>query len=1414
VKAILSCFPAMTVSRQGGGQRAGVLFKPLLFLLVCALSPPSFVSAISPTSPDIAPERDIVTTGPDKEPEWKELWDEARELARRKRYSESARVYAQLLSLKKNIEEAAWEYSQVLITLSDWERASTVLENLLETDPHRADYLLSAGSIALQRKEYGRAVTCYRLVYQKTAPALTPVQDDSRSPVSGTESRHGSENQKDERAQSKEALTGLIAALQWAGKIEDAYPLMEKLFQLSPDDHDLLHRLAVHSVKSGRREKALAYYGKLVARESVADHVLLEAAEIFERFGGEAKKVPRASADAPSKTNDPQPSMAFVCWEKYLRRHPDYLPFQKKIAEYLLARGEKVATLPHLLILLSQDENREQYLLRVGEIYLVDLGRPEKALSYYEEYFQRHPENQEVGREISRMRSTLAHDLVTKVGRQSAGSLWQGLAPITPNRLAIYASMVELLEQREDKKELGETLAIIHQHDPENSAVVLRLSELALERQDLEQAEHFLNLLSPTTLERQQEVRYLLARARQADQQKKNRLALDWYTRYQAMAPGNPDIRRRCMELSASLGLIHQYEQHYLLLRHDAVSEQERLTVDLQYVRVLLANGLATKAAAMGLQLIDAGAGGTQFLAECRLVLADALYAEGNLFEAEQVLRQMLVDDMAVDAALYKLVEFAIESREPELAQAWFTLLTKQPGAIAVPATGDNDGNNLSLLQARMLAAAGKPGKAIELLMEYRQSLERQPPHETTRKKQVDLLLSHLYLLDQQDDKGRKLIAGILKEYPNDLEALIIDRQLNASRSDRVQEDRVDEVLAGTYNNEFPILMQAARFERKVGASEAALRHLRMALREVPESLTARVAFAEILSEQGDAASALTSWQTLAAEYPQELGFARQLLEAEFNQALFPQIIAKLVPAWSQGFGNAIMLLPDTSHLLAWQKLILARTLWAERQWVAAVAIYDTLLQPSVEKSFTEKMAEQRIQLVLPPPRQSLWNVITFTVPAEPDRLTQVMDPVFVLSRKGQAAGRIGVEFYARYRWQKLAARELSARRALAQGNYYQAMKEYQEVIAKDPSPESLFDLAGIYSRLGMLGKEALLYEELERENPEYPHLAEAVERNTLKRRPKGMVNFDYSSFSGRDGYLDIKQTQGGGSVWMLPTLRQEMSASWSTIHAVSGNTDQDLWRNRFVAEYSFYPYYAVDFVAKIGGDKKSGNADEESGNAHHDIIPLYHFETRGRIGDELHGFARLTQDVVDDTVQALKEGISKRDLESGVSVDLLPRLFCGGEYLYSEYSDANHQNRYHVWVSYILFTEPTLLRVTYGQELLHNAESNLGQNLAYDGLFAPGDHPYWSPSEYWQNLVSVHFEHQLAADVFGRSAPSYYTLDYSFGYEEGGYDNHSFGGNIFLEMSRHFLLNSKFDLIQGGQEIRKDIAVSLVYRW
>ena len=1363
----------------------GIFVWPVIAAFCCILPSSSFAAPAA-----ITPERDVVISDSRENPEWKALWDKARELTRQEKYAEAARSYSQLLALKKNIEEASWEYCLVLITLAEWNQASDLLEKLLEGDGQRTEYLLSAGLVALKKKEYARAASYYDLVYQK----------------------------KDTLAleQTLDALIGLVAALHAQGKHEAAFPLMEQLLPHRPDDLLLLRQLAVQAAKSGRQEKALLYYEQLVSRDKVEDQVLLEAAAVFDLSGQEAKAVRRSSS--LSGARDTGPSLAYVCWEKYLQRHPDYLDFQEKIANYLLARGEKEAALPHLLVLLAHDPQQDERLLQIGDIYLSDLERPDKALSYYEDYFQRHPENQAIAQEIARIQALLAQKLVARVEDDGALPVWRELTQITRNRLPIYVVMAQDLEKSGNSKELREVLAIIHQHEPENRDVILRLAELFLEVKDMGQVEHFLGLLPQ---EAQPTPRYLLTRAQFVDQSGLPGQALGWYSRYLKIVPNDQGVRLHCLEISAKLGLIDQYQELYQLVRQDAGSDQERQNMDLRHVRVLLANGLATRAKTVCQQLIEEvgdgepGKNEAGFVAEVRSALADALYQEGNTFEAEQLLRQMLVDGVAIDAVLRQLVELALESNEPDLAWTWGTLLSGQPGYSLVPVTCGDDGKDLSLLRARVQAAIGKTGKAIEGVQEYRAVLAHHCPQESTMKYQADLVLAQLYLQDQQYDKGQELIAEILKEHPVELEPLILGRQLAAGASGKAHGDTVDDVLSKSSGNKFLSLMQAAQFEQKNGALESAFNHIQMALQEVPESMAARVLQANLLQDMGNLGAALSAVQTLAAEYPGELGFARRSLETELKLALFGQIIDKLAPSSREGLGAGIMAFPDTQHLAVWQKLILARALWADHQWVAAVAVYDTLLQPSVDMLFAERIEEKQVTLVLPPPKQTFWNAISFTHPAEPDRLTVVMDPAFVMNQRGRPEGQIGVALYADYRWQQLVASELSARKALAQGNYYQAMKEYQAVVEKNPSPESLFDLAGIYSRLGLLGKEALLYEEIGRDNPDYPNLAESVQRNSLKRKPLTTIDSGYSSLSGRNGYQDIQQIRGGGSLWMLPTLRQELDMSWSTIHAIAEDTDQALWRNRLLTTYSFYPHSNIDFITRIGADRPNDYTPDDSyGSSHFDTTPLYHLEMRGRIGDELYGFVRLKQEVVDDTVQALEQGIKTRDLEGGVKVDLLPRLFCGGEYLFREYSDANHQNRYYVWASYVLHSEPTLLQVTYGQELLHNAEGNMGRDFSYENGFAPGDHPYWSPKEYWQNSVSVHFEHQLAADVLGRSAPSYYTLDYSFGYEEGGYDSHTFGGDIFLEMSRHFLLNSSFDMIQGGQVIRKDIALSLVYRW
>ena len=1003
VKASLHKSLTTVQPQKRGGQQLALVLWHTLAALSLLLFLPSFLSAA------ITPERDVVISDTSREPEWKLLWDEARELTRLEKYVEAARSYARLFSLKKNIEEATWEYGLVLITLNEWDQASIVLEELLEGDPGRPDYLLSGGLVALKKKEYARAATYYGLVYQNKATL--------------------------DGAQAMEALTGLVAALHGQGKDEAAYPLMEQLLRYRPDDSLLLHQLAIHAVKSGRREKALVYYEQLLSRDEVGDQVLLEAAVVFDRPGHEAGARRRSSVETIPEASDTKPSLAYVCWEKYLQRHPDYLPFQEKIANYFIGRGKKEAALPHLLILLAHDDQRDERLLQIGAIYLFDLHRPDKALSYYEEYFQRHPENQQIAQEIARMQTMLARDLVSRVGHDGALPLWQELSQITPNRMAIYSSMAQLLEKRGKSKELREVLAVIHQYEPGDRDVILRLAELALEQKDRDQAEYFLGKLPQ---DGHQGSRYLLARARLADQRGLPGQALVWYKHYLEAVPDDHSIRLRALEMSAQLGLISQYQEHYQRLRRDAKSELERMQIDLYYARALLANGLATRAKKVCQQLIEAGEGEDGIKVEARLTLAEALYREGNIFEAEQLLRQMLVDGVAIESTLRRLVEFSLESNEPDLAWSWLSFLSAQAGYSVDPVTCGSEGKNLTLLRAKTLAAAGKFSNAINSVHEYRGFLVQHCLHDAGMKYQAELLLGQLYLQDRQYKKGQELIAEILKEHPLELEPLILGQQLEAGQPAKVNayEHRVDEILTKKHGNGFLNLMQVVGLERKYGATESALKHVRMALKEVPESMAARVAEADLLREQGHLDAAFASLQALAADYPDELSLARRSLDVEFKQASFPQIIEKLAPFRQIGLGKGIMTFPDTSHLAVWQKLILARALWADRQWVAAVAVYDSVLQPSVDRIFAERIEQQQIQLVLPLPQRSFWNVISFTHPAEPDRLTVVMEPAFVMTQRGEPGGRIGTDLYADYRWQQLVARELSARRALAQGDY------------------------------------------------------------------------------------------------------------------------------------------------------------------------------------------------------------------------------------------------------------------------------------------------------------------------------------------------------------------------------------------
>ncbi len=129
-----------------GSKKAFAAILCFLTILLSAGFPCLFVAAGEP----IAPDRKISLLQPDpRTPKWKTLWDQARSFAEKGDFGRASLAYSELFTVKPNIEEANWEYCKVLMQVKEFATVAKVIKRLLEKDPHRVEFLLVAGEVAM-----------------------------------------------------------------------------------------------------------------------------------------------------------------------------------------------------------------------------------------------------------------------------------------------------------------------------------------------------------------------------------------------------------------------------------------------------------------------------------------------------------------------------------------------------------------------------------------------------------------------------------------------------------------------------------------------------------------------------------------------------------------------------------------------------------------------------------------------------------------------------------------------------------------------------------------------------------------------------------------------------------------------------------------------------------------------------------------------------------------------------------------------------------------------------------------------------------------------------------------------------------------------------------------------------------------
>ncbi|MBU1568269.1 MAG: hypothetical protein KJ630_21930, partial [Proteobacteria bacterium] len=789
------------------------------------------------------------------------------------------------------------------------------------------------------------------------------------------------------------------------------------------------------------------------------------------------------------------------------------------------------------------------------------------------------------------------------------------------------------------------------------------------------------------------------------------------------------------------------------------------------------------------------------------LHFASTLRREGKTRKAEQLLRQHLRDKSSVDEFLYVLVDNALVDKKIVAAKTWFSVLGKSDPSGNKEFSYDIDGYRRHLLEVRILKAEGEYRAAEDLIKEFLTSAPNSQPG-----KELIPFLAEL-------EKERCWLSFYLGDFKTALRRLekhtdtgIFDPEIFTLRSllakklkQQNNEDSENDNLLVNYGASTSHLLALIDTAFAYHEYDAAERQINKILQRYPESVIGRVLWAKLCFAQGKFSEAVEPLHQLDDLFPEESYFRQKLIEIEVRRGNYSKGLALL----EQKKGRIRNADPPIIGLSQFdnieEMLTLARLLWGAKQHEKALQIYRNLLSPSVLELLIEEFRQKQMNYLYLTREKTIWNSMLVMLRSEPEIIAELMQPAFLVDNLTHEAGKIVSDHYELYSWQKLISVEYLARKAIFERNYTYAEQSYKRLVDEQGTPEGMLDLAAIYGRIGKYRKEAQVYEAIQNTGTTSPELVESMERSSLQLSPQNIFDASYSAKNGRNGFIDIETFSVGSSFWFTPDLDTDIRLAYLNNYYQSVNTSASTGSNLLygTATYELAKDYEIVFA---GGTEKMDGAS----NARF----LHKIALKGQLDEYFHTYIEWGKSLVNDTVTALQEGITKQEIEAGLFCETPLGLTFGGDFRHRNYSDNNTQNRFHAYSLYGLFGESVHLSLRYDYQFFKDAEINPSEfqsteSQPQDVMF------YWSPSSFSENLFTLHFQHDfLGYQQDEKRKISYYAIDNSIGYDDLETISYTGKFDIFLEINPHFLLKGNVTFTKSDFLEEKGLSFSLNYRW
>lgn len=1181
----------------------------------------------------------------------------------------------------------------------------------------------------------------------------------------------------DDAQRTRRIRQALSEALARIGREGEAFTLLEQVYAVEqPEPGDLL-KLARMASDLGLRQKADGYYTALIGQAQVDGATLAEAARYFAENQNESR--------------------ATKLWQKLVQDNPKNREYRQQLLSLYRGAESGSQALPHLLALLEDEgQSDPKLLLETAKIFQTGEKNPEKALSYYEKYLRLRPADIEAIRQTEALRASIAHKLQKTIDPKNVTRVWKEISTFTDYPSIIFRLLADSLSLQGDTKTLVEVLEVLYRQPGNKSdALALQLARLHAELGHDLKAYQYYDIASASgnaTASTYQQQGFLAQKlGYDVD-------ALLNFQKALSMQPASADIRQRCLELSGNLGLISDLRRFARPLLQEALS-QDTFRLYLTYLNGLRVNRLYQESESLRALLLEQIWLENPSRNDLLLGRAEDLRRQGQLLAAQQQLRQiMAAKEGNIAGAVGQLMDISLESGSTQDALALYDFYKKRQTLLSQEQQG-RAFLQIQIRYARLLELDGRTEEAVDVLQSLRQGLvhsDKAKQHVSDRSgTEVDLHLCRLYLTTGQ--KGKCLALIQQHESVGDVPVEIRLAKYVAAGTGAINPEALLANLPGRESRKGGVVdaFRLADAAMVFGQRSVALSFIEDVRQRHPESLRARMAGASLLDSLGKFPQANQEYTALYQENPTEIWLYVQYIRNQFKLGRYRDVLTELQQAGVKYRSPELFLLE-------------ARCRYALGEKSEAFSLYEQILKPPAKDQFVAAIQSRRLGLRLTEQDESsLRKWLGYGRPDQFSLLNSLQGDDGFLAHVDTPLGALAAEHFEDYSWQNIAETELKARTALEQRKYTVAEKTYSQGLDQSPSTESLKDLARIYERLGQYEKQAKMYTSIEQRGETTPEMQEAIERNRLALAPTIGLDFEYLEKEGRQEQVNLRKLTSGVSFQYLPGEKSKVRMAYSELLAEPATDGHGRLEGRIFqgeGSYAFNPKTRVD----VGAGLQMLDSGSES-------KPFYSARLTNKFDNLLSGYLEANQHLVDDTIEAIDDGITRTSLLGGLMLESPSGISLGGELNQRWYKDDNEQNLLQLWTAYTIFDELTSYELRYGYIWLQSDEDDrrftvdAGGTVVEEPLL-----PYWSPREYWQHQVRARVQRLIRDSADTRLPPSSCSLDLLVGYESDL--DFTFGGgfDIFLEIGSNFLVKGSLFYTDNSDYNEQRAALSLSYRW